>query len=130
MMMPANYSVIAENEMTYVSGGNIWDAFPAIMTNANWRTFGTNLIKIIGNSTMGAFIDTTVGTLFGGNASCDTFTGKFEDNYGADFSSWDAGFNTVMSWVGALGAIYTLGSNDAKTLHNDKVLTITGKVYA
>ena len=130
MMMPANYSVIAENEMTYVSGGNIWDAFPAIMTNANWRTFGTNLIKIIGNTTMGAFIDTTVGTLFGGNASWDTFEGKAQANYWKGFDTVANGVNTLLSWVGIGAAIYTLGSNDAKTLHNDKVLTISGKVYA
>ena len=31
MMMPANYSVIAENEMTYVNGGALIDCFaPAL----------------------------------------------------------------------------------------------------
>ena len=129
MMMPANYSVIAENEMTYVSGGNIWDAFPAIMTNANWRTFGTNLIKIIGNTTIPAFLQTTVGVLFGDTPTWDNFTGEVKANYGADFSSWNAGVKSVMGWVGGLAAIYTLGTGDAKTLHTDKVLKIDGTTY-
>ena len=129
MMMPANYSVIAENEMTYVSGGNIWDAFPAVMNNANWRTFSTNLIKIIGNSTMGKFLNSTVGQIFGGSFSFEGWGDTLKANYWG-FDTVNEGVNTVLGWVGGLAAIYTLGSNDAKTLHNDKVLTITGKVYA
>ena len=31
MMMPANYSVIAENEMTYVNGGALIDCFAPVM---------------------------------------------------------------------------------------------------
>ena len=30
MMMPANYSVIAENEMTYVVGGGVIEAIGAV----------------------------------------------------------------------------------------------------
>ena len=46
MMMPANYSVIAENEMTYVNGGaNFIDAIGAvtapIWTLDNVKTFNT-----------------------------------------------------------------------------------------
>ena len=121
MMMPANYSAIAENELTYVTGGNIWDAFPAVMNSANWRTFGTNLITIIGNTTMKTLISATIGNLFGGTAQ-DTL-GDLEAAY------WDPDDigNTVLSWVGGLAAIYTLGINAAKTLHNDKVIGITGE---
>ena len=39
MMMPANYSVIAENEMTYVNGGALIDCFAPLMTSSNWKTF-------------------------------------------------------------------------------------------
>ena len=46
MMMPANYSVIAENEMTYVNGGALIDCFAPLMNSSNWKTFNTNLIKI------------------------------------------------------------------------------------
>ena len=67
MTFPANYAVIAEDELTYVTGGNIWDAFPAVMTSENWRTFGTNMIKIVGNTFLGSFISTVLGTAFGTN---------------------------------------------------------------
>ena len=122
MMMPANYSAIAENELTYVTGGNIWDAFPAVMNSANWRTFGTNLITIIGNTTIPTLLSSTIGVLFGGHATADALGAKLEEAY------WDPNDigNTVLSWVGAAAAIYTLGINAAKTLHNDKVVKIDG----
>ena len=48
MMMPANYSVIAENEMTYVVGGGVIEAIGAvtapIWTAANVKTFNTTLL--------------------------------------------------------------------------------------
>lgn len=123
MMMPANYSAIAENELTYVTGGNIWDAFPAVMNSANWRTFGTNLISIIGNSTMPKLLNATIGQIFGGNV--EGTGAAIQDAYWIED---DIG-NTVLSWVGALAAIYTLGINAAKTLHNDKVVKIDGTTY-
>ena len=50
MMMPANYSVIAENEMTYVNGGaSFIDAIGAvtapIWTLDNVKTFNTNIVE-------------------------------------------------------------------------------------
>ena len=54
MMMPANFSVVAENEMTYVVGGGVIEAIGSvtapIWTAANVKTFNTNLVTIIGNS--------------------------------------------------------------------------------
>ncbi len=54
MMMPANYSVIAENEMTYVNGGaNFIDAIGAVTAPiwdvTNVKTFSTNMVTLIGN---------------------------------------------------------------------------------
>ena len=120
MMMPANYSAIAENELTYVTGGNIWDAFPAVMNSANWRTFGTNLISIIGNTTMTTLLSSTIGVLFSGNASADALGTALEKAY---WNPDDIG-NTVLSWVGGLAAIYTLGIGDAKTEHVENVTTV------
>ena len=79
---------------------------------------------------MSTFLASTVGELFGGTFSFEGWGDTIQANYWKGFDSVNNGLNTVLSWVGALGAIYTLGSNDAKTLHNDKVLTITGEVYA
>ena len=124
MMMPANYSVIAENEMTYVNGGALIDCFAPLMTSSNWKTFNTNLIKIIGNSTMGKFLQSTVGVLFGGDFSFSNWGDTLQANYWKKMTC-----NSILSWVGALASIYTLGTNDAKTLHNDKVLKIDGTTF-
>ena len=125
MMMPANYSVIAENEMTYVNGGALIDCFAPVMNSANWKTFNTNLIKIIGNSFMQPVIDATLGVMFGGSWG----DGKtlFGDN--GTISTYYTGdktvLNKIMGTLGGLATIYTLGTNDAKTKHNDSVVSFT-----
>ena len=71
MMMPANYSAIAENEMTYVVGGGLLEAIGSVTAPvwgaANVKTFNTNLITIIGNSFVTDVIGGTVGVVFGGH---------------------------------------------------------------
>ena len=37
MMMPANFSAVSENEMTYVVGGGLVDVLVPVMTEENWR---------------------------------------------------------------------------------------------
>ena len=67
MMMPANFSAISENEMTYVNGGaSLSDILAPSLTLANWKKFNTNMVTIIGNSFLGDYVSNTVGTLFGG----------------------------------------------------------------
>ena len=51
MMMPANFSAVAENEMTYVVGGTLWlTVLAPAMTTANWQNVSANVIKIVGNT--------------------------------------------------------------------------------
>ena len=121
MTFPANYAVIAEDELTYVTGGNIWDAFPAVMTSDNWRTFGTNMIKIVGNTFLSRFVGTVLGTAFGTNYAF----GKVFDTIGDTLAGFD-GLNGVLQALGGAAAIYTLGTGDQKLLQADKVLTTTG----
>ena len=67
MMMPANFSAISENEMTYVNGGAaLEEILPARLTFANWQKFNQNMVTIIGNSFLGDYVNNTVGTLFNG----------------------------------------------------------------
>ena len=68
MMMPANFSAISENEMTYVSGGAVAleDILPARLTLENWQKFNTNMVTLIGNKFLGSYVNNTVGTLFSG----------------------------------------------------------------
>ena len=125
MTFPANYAVIAEDELTYVTGGNIWDALPAVMTSENWRTFGTNMIKIVGNTFLGKFIGTVLGTAFGSNY----VFGNVLDSMGAELNKYD-GVNAVMQVLGGMAAVYTLGTNDQKLLQADQVLGTTGTKVA
>lgn len=123
MMMPANYSVIAENEMTYVNGGALIDCFAPLMTSSNWKTFNTNLIKIIGNTFMQDVIDATLGVVFGGSWG----DGKTLFGEGGSISGYYTGeqtvLNKIMGTLGGLATIYTLGTNEAKTNHNANVVT-------
>ena len=59
MMMPANYSAIAENEMTYVVGG------ASVLEGL--QKLGQNTWTIIGNSFVKTLVDNTLGIMFGGN---------------------------------------------------------------
>ena len=123
MMMPANYSVIAENEMTYVNGGALIDCFAPLMNSSNWKTFNTNLIKIIGNSFMQPVIDATLGVVFGGSwGGDDTLFGK-DGSISGYYTSESSVLNKIMGTIGGLATIYTLGTNDAKTKHNDSVVS-------
>ena len=67
MMMPANYSAIAENEMTYVVGGTLGDILAPKLEVADWKRFNTNMVTLIGNAFVGGYINNTLGKLFGGN---------------------------------------------------------------
>ena len=130
MMMPANYSVIAENEMTYVNGGALIDCFAPLMNSSNWKTFNTNLIKIIGNSFMKPVINATLGVVFGGSWGVDdTLFGE-----GGTISTYYTGdktvLNKIMGTIGGLATIYTLGTADADVLQAEKVLTISGEAWA
>ena len=66
--MPANFSAISENEMTYVNGGAIAleDILAPRLKVENWQNFNKNMVTIIGNSFLGDYVSNTVGTLFGG----------------------------------------------------------------
>ena len=124
MMMPANYSVIAENEMTYVNGGALIDCFAPIMNEGNWKTFNTNLIKIVGNSFMTKVVDATLGVMFGGDWGNETLFGK-DGSISGFYTGDKTVLNKIMGTLGGLAAIYTLGTGDAKTKHTDSVVTFT-----
>lgn len=122
MMMPANYSAIAENEMTYVVGGGLVDCLAPLMNDKNWQNFNSNLIYIVGNSYVQKLADNTLGKLFGGTYKPgDIATGAWTDvktvwgkNYNDDNNGfWDGAkgvLNVALQGVGVLASIYTLGA--------------------
>ena len=126
MTFPANYAVIAEDELTYVTGGGvIANILPAVMTSENWKTFNTNLIKIVGNTFMSRFIGTVLGTAFGTNYAFGGIIGAMNDKLsGMDFA------NTVLQVLGGAAAVYTLGADTAVVYDNDTAVGVDGKAVA
>ena len=141
MMMPANFSAIAESEMTYVVGGGLIDALGAVTApiwNAdNVKTFNTNLVTIVGNSYVSKVIGGTLGTIFkgdylvkvgeGDDAKRNTIFGKNKALWNALDPNGDAetnGFNKFLQGVGALAAVYTLGTSKTKSFVAENVIGV------
>ena len=138
MMMPANFSVVAENEMTYVVGGGLLEAIGSVTapvwTAANVKTFNTNLVTIIGNSYVSKLVGATLGVMFGGNWGGDgPMSSFFGDNgslssivkYGIAGGSKELnGFNKFMIGLGALAGVYTLGTAKTKSYVAENTITL------
>ena len=128
MMMPANFSAVSENEMTYVMGGSVADYLAPVMGKKEWSNFSKNLVTIIGNSYLGNFVNNTLGTIFSGTYVPGAVVGLF----GSDISGiWNANFdgtdtkskilsgmagvlNVGLNIAGNLAAIYNLGFGTVK----------------
>lgn len=130
--MPANYSVIAENEMTYVNGGaSFIDAIGAvtapIWTLDNVKTFNTNIVTLVGNTFLSKVVNQTIGVLFSGNTTwkavgaipktlftTNVANGTIEKNNIGDY---------VMNALGVAAAVYNLGVAPTKNKVKEDVLT-------
>ena len=113
MMMPANYSVIAENEMTYVNGGaNFIDAIGAVTAPiwdvTNVKTFSTNVVTLIGNNFIGKLVDGTLGVLFSGNTTWADVKAAPK----ALFSTGNGIGDDIANFLGLTAAAYNLGRVD------------------
>lgn len=124
MMMPANFSAVAENELTYVVGGaSLVDYLAPVMTTQNWQNVSANVVKIIGNTFLDAYVNEAFNSVFDGHYVPGDFIGgvfstvhraydKGTHTYGN--GAWGAALgilNAGLSVVGGLSAIYTLGSS-------------------
>lgn len=128
MMMPANFSAVSENEMTYVMGGSVADYLAPVMGKKEWSNFSKNLVTIIGNSYLGNFVNNTLGVIFSGTY----VPGGVLSNFGSDISGiWNANYNDAdtkskvlsgmagvlnvgLNIAGNLAAIYNLGFGTVK----------------
>ena len=123
MMMPANFSAVAENEMTYVVGGSLVDVLAPAMTTANWQNVSANVIKIVGNSFLAKYTNDILAQLFDGNYvpgdvigySIKNLDKAYNKGYGTfENNAWGlavGALNAGMQILGGLSAIYTLGSS-------------------
>ena len=138
MMMPANFSAISENEMTYVNGGaSLADILAPSLEVKNWQKFNTNMVTIIGNSFLGDYVSNTVGTLFGGayvpgnlgkawfnsvskyyNSGYDAVVGNGTDagmTYGnTALGTLNGALNAGLRLAGSAAAIYNLATANVK----------------
>ena len=124
MMMPANFSAVAENELTYVVGGaSLVDYLAPAMTTQNWQNVSANVVKIIGNTFLNKYAADAFNSVFDGNYVPGDFIGGV---WNTVHHAYDKGFHTYsntqwgaalgilnagLSIVGGLSAIYTLGSS-------------------
>ena len=122
MMMPANYSVIAENEMTYVVGGGVIEAIGAvtapIWTLDNVKTFSTNVVTIVGNAKLQNVVNKTLGYVFSGNATWK----QLGENLKGLFYSKNGVGDTVATTLGTVAAVYNLGTATVANKAGDTVL--------
>lgn len=142
MMMPANFSAISENEMTYVNGGaSLSEILAPELKLENWQKFNQNMVTIIGNSFLGSYVSNTVGTLFGGAYKPGNL-GKawYGDVKGAYGTGYEAGFgkhenetagdkflnggngvlNAGLRMLGSAAAIYNLATGTVKNDASEK----------
>ena len=143
MMMPANFSAISENEMTYVNGGaSLADILAPELKVENWQKFNQNMVTIIGNSFMSKYIGNTVGVLFNGaykpgnlgNAWLTDVKGAYGTGSAVGFGKHDGeltagdkflnGANGVLNaglrMVGSAAAIYNLATGTVKNDVSEK----------
>ena len=142
MMMPANFSAVSENEMTYVMGGSVADYLAPVMTSKEWQNFNKNMVTLVGNHYLTGFLSNTVGAMFTGawvpGVGVKGFAGQFktiwDNNYthklnGAT-TAQKVGYgalgvaNCALNVVGNLAAIYNLGFGTAKNVVNENVYTV------
>ena len=123
MMMPANFSAVAENELTYVVGGaSLVDYLAPAMKAENWQNVSANVIKIVGNTFLDKYTTMAFNSVFDGNYVPGDFIGGV---WNTVHHAYDKGFHTYqntqwgaalgilnagLSIAGGLSAIYTLGS--------------------
>lgn len=123
MMMPANFSAVAENELTYVVGGaSLVDYLAPVMTAQNWQNVSANVIKIVGNTFLKSYAESAFNSVFDGHYVPGDFIGGVFNtvhrayDYGTHTyanGAWGAALgllNAGLSIAGGLSAIYTLGS--------------------
>ena len=141
--MPANFSAVSENEMTYVMGGSVADYLCPVMESKQWQNFSKNMVTIVGNKYLSGFLTNTVGAMFSGTwtpgKGMAGFGGEFGKIWGANYTAakdakWNvkaaqgaAGVvNCALYVVGNLAAIYNLGFGTVKNAASESTFAKGG----
>ena len=135
MMMPANFSAVAENELTYVVGGaSLADYLAPAMKAENWQKFNKNLIMIVGNGVLNKNLGGVLSDVFSGtyrigstlSGNFDTLKTQWKSNIETgETEGWgllNAVANVGLQVAGNLAAIYALGNGDVGLSLTDKTV--------
>lgn len=116
MMMPANYSAIAENEMTYVVGG--------ATVLEGLQKLGQNTWTIIANSYVETLVANTLGSMFSGNYAFGNVFKKLGTIVAGDYDANGKAkynfLNQVLQVVGLGAAAHQLATTDVKNYTAEK----------
>ena len=139
MMMPANFSAVAENELTYVVGGaSLADYLAPAMKAENWQKFNKNLIMIVGNGYLNRGLGAVLEGVFSGSYRVGALTKGYADGMEAmwkhnmkvgETEGWgllNALANVGLQVAGNLSAIYALGNGDIGLTLNDNTVGKNG----
>lgn len=125
--------------MTYVAGGALIDCLAPVMTDANWKTFSTNLVTVIGNKYVKTLLEKTVGTVFSGvyvpGQVFGNVTGAISGAYAAGKGAVKPGtnkylagangvLNAALQITAGLAAIYNLGNASVKNYAKDLAYSV------
>lgn len=116
MIMPANYSVIAENELSYVDGG------VAPMTSL--KILDKNIVEAVGKLYAPKVLNAFIGNWFitdDGDQSIlkligNGIKGLFNAGVSTQGTVWGKALRGVTNTIGVLGGIYVLGMYDDAVL--------------
>ena len=121
--MPANFSAVSENEMTYVIGGGVADYLTPVMEAKQWQNFSKNMVTIVGNKYLAGF-----GKQFG-DIWATNYTNKLSDST-TGFQKFKWGLkgagNVALNVVGNLAAIYNLGFGTVKNAASESTFVKNG----
>ena len=136
MMMPANFTAV-NSEVVY-GGADLFsilaDTTAPVWNAANVKQFNTNVITLVSNSFFQKAVNSTLGVMFSGawgtkDDDVAEAWGYDKDKkitiFGKNKALWNAldpngdketnGFNKFMQGIGALAAVYTLGTSTTKS---------------
>lgn len=127
MMMPANFSAVAETEMTYVVGGaSLFEGTPL----ATFSTLFTNIVNIIGNTFVQPVVNATLGQVFGGTYKFGNVSNGIGTKITGYYDAVDGGFNGVLNAgaqvLGGMAAVAQLMNNDVKVYTKENVVKVNG----
>jgi hypothetical protein len=117
MIMPANYSVIAENELTYVEGG-AFNFYVAPITDGG-KVLAKNIVEWIGNAYTASVMNAFIGTWFNDDGSqsivanlADQIGGLFTRNTAAQKTTAGKVLMGLTNAIGVASGLYLLGASD------------------